>query len=36
LRREVFAHLDPADLEAALRVIKAFANATPNAAVAAS
>jgi len=33
LRREVFAHLDPADLEAALRVIKAFATATPNGAV---
>jgi MarR family transcriptional regulator for hemolysin len=33
LRREVFSNLDTADLEAALRVIKAFADATPNSAV---
>jgi MarR family transcriptional regulator for hemolysin len=33
LRREVFSNLEAADLEAALRVIKAFADATPNLAV---
>ncbi|WP_268797091.1 MarR family winged helix-turn-helix transcriptional regulator [Pseudomonas huanghezhanensis] len=36
LRRDVFGHLDPADLEAALRVIKAFADAKPALAVAPS
>lgn len=36
LRRDVFSHLDPADLEATLRVLKAFADATPHVAVASS
>ncbi len=29
LRRDVFSHIDAADLEATLRVFKAFANASP-------
>jgi MarR family transcriptional regulator for hemolysin len=33
LRREVFSQLPAADLEATLRVLKAFADATPNSAV---